>query len=101
MILRIGEVTRQPRVYQAHWFFTGECMVSNVMPVTESEKRLIKKCRELNGEVQKNAKKVSTSVKMNEDDAKVIASLKAEIERAWRMVDASQAEEAKAKADIQ
>lgn len=76
-------------------------MVSNLMPVTESEKRLIKKCRELNGEVQKNAKKVSTSVKMNEDDAKAIASLKAEIERAWRMVDAAQAEEAKAKAEIQ
>lgn len=76
-------------------------MVSNLMPVTESEKRLIKKCRELNGEVQKTAKKVSTSVKMNEDDAKAIASLKAEIERAWRMVDGAQAEEAKAKAEIQ
>lgn len=38
---------------------------------------------------------------MNEDDANTIAVLKAEIERAWRMVDASQEKEAKAKENIQ
>jgi chromosome segregation ATPase len=66
----------------------------------ESEKRLIKKCRELNGEIQKNAKKVSNSLKLNEEDSKTINTLKAEIDKAWKMVDASQEKEAKAKDSI-
>ncbi|CAM6008539.1 unnamed protein product [Sphagnum balticum] len=67
----------------------------------ESEKRLIKKCRELNGEIQKNVKKVTSTMKMNQDDANTIAALKLELDKAWRMVDASQEKEAKAKDNIQ
>lgn len=70
------------------------------MYFVESEKRLIKKCRELNGEIQKNSKKVANSLKLNEEDSKTISALKSELDRAWRMVDASQEKEAKAKENI-
>ncbi|GAX75026.1 hypothetical protein CEUSTIGMA_g2472.t1 [Chlamydomonas eustigma] len=67
----------------------------------DSEKRLIKKCRELNAEIVANAAKVQTALKLNEEDQSAIAALKKEIEKAWKMVDASHEKEAKAKETIQ
>ncbi len=67
----------------------------------ESEKRLIKKCRELNAEIVANAAKVQTALKLNEEDQQTIGALKKEIEKAWKMVDASHEKEAKAKETIQ
>eukprot|EP00899_Mesostigma_viride_P002905 jgi/Mesvir1/12615/Mv16076-RA.1 len=67
----------------------------------ESEKRLIKKCRELNAEIVANAAKVQTALKLSEEDQSTIASLRKEIEKAWKMVDASHEKEAKAKETIQ
>ena len=67
----------------------------------ESEKRLIKKCRELNNEIVANAAKVQTALKLSEEDQSIIAALKKEIEKAWKMVDASHEKEAKAKENIQ
>ena len=67
----------------------------------DSEKRLIKKCRELNAEIVANAAKVQTALKLNEEDQSTIAALKKEIEKAWKMVDASHEKEAKAKETIQ
>ena len=52
----------------------------------ESEKRLIKKCRELNAEIVSNASKVQTALKLSQEDQNTIASLKREIEKAWKMV---------------
>jgi len=54
----------------------------------------------LNGEIQKNAKKASSFLKLNEEDSKTINTLKAEIDKAWKMVHASQEKEAKAKDNI-
>merc|ERR1719407_29912 len=48
----------------------------------ESEKRLIKKCRELNAEIVSNASKVQTALKLSQEDQNTIASLKREIEKA-------------------
>ena len=48
----------------------------------ESEKRLIKKCRELNQEIVANAAKVQTALKLSQEDQNTIASLKREIEKA-------------------
>jgi predicted Holliday junction resolvase-like endonuclease len=62
---------------------------------------LIKKCRELNAEIVANAAKVQTALKLNEEDQSAIAALKKEIEKAWKMVDASHEKEAKAKETIQ
>jgi Tfp pilus assembly major pilin PilA len=47
----------------------------------ESEKRLIKKCRELNQEIVANAAKVHTALKLSQEDQNTIASLKREIEK--------------------
>ncbi len=59
----------------------------------ESEKRLIRKCRELNQEIVANAAKVQTAIKLSQEDQNTIASLKKEIEKAWKMVDASHEKE--------
>ena len=67
----------------------------------ESEVRLIKRARELNAEIVANAAKVQTALKLNEEDQGTIAALKKEIEKAWKMVDASHEKEAKAKETIQ
>merc|ERR1719389_993409 len=67
----------------------------------ESEKRLIKKCRELNAEIVANAAKVQTALKLSQEDQNTIASLKKEIEKAWKMVDASHEKEQRAKETIQ
>ena len=48
-----------------------------------------------------NAAKVQTALKLNEEDQSTISALKKEIEKAWKMVDASHEKEAKAKETIQ
>lgn len=42
----------------------------------ESEKRLMQKCRELNGEIVANAAKVQTALKLSQEDQNTISSLK-------------------------
>merc|ERR1712193_484337 len=53
----------------------------------ESEKHLIKKCRELNAEIASNAVKVQTALKLSQEDQATIQSLKKEIERASKLVE--------------
>ena len=72
----------------------------SVVHIAESEKRLIKKCRELNAEIVANAAKVQTALKLSEEDQSTISALKKEIEKAWKMVDASHEKEARAKETI-
>ncbi len=67
----------------------------------EQEKRLIKKCRDLNTEIVGNAAKVQTALKLSQEDQVTISSLKKEIEKAWKMVDASHEKERTAKDTIQ
>merc|ERR1719364_506998 len=66
----------------------------------DSEKRLIKKCRELNTEIVSNAIKVQTALRLSQEDQTTIASLKKEIERAGKMVEASHEKEQRAKETI-
>merc|ERR1711972_352152 len=66
----------------------------------ESEKRLIKKCRELNAEIVSNATKVQTALNLSKEDQSTIQNLKKEIERAWKMVEASHEKEQRAKETI-
>ena len=42
----------------------------------ESEKRLMQKCRELNAEIVANAAKVTTALKLSQEDKATISSLK-------------------------
>lgn len=66
----------------------------------ESEKRLMAKCRELNAEIVANAAKVKTALLLSEEDRATITNLKKEIEKTWKMVDASHEKEARAKEAI-
>jgi hypothetical protein len=94
------------------WHWAGELVVrggvathadgaTGTRRCAESEKRLIKKCRELNSEIVANAAKVQTALKLSEEDQSTIAALKKEIEKAWKLVDASHEKEARAKETIQ
>ncbi len=67
----------------------------------ESEKRLMQKCRELNAEIVANSAKVATALKLSQEDQATIASLKKEIEKAWKMVDAAHEKETRARETIQ
>ena len=42
----------------------------------ESEKRLMQKCRELNSEIMANAAKVTTALKLSQEDKTTISSMK-------------------------
>eukprot|EP00003_Mantamonas_plastica_P008780 TRINITY_DN1781_c0_g1_i14.p1 TRINITY_DN1781_c0_g1~~TRINITY_DN1781_c0_g1_i14.p1 ORF type:complete len:186 (+),score=58.82 TRINITY_DN1781_c0_g1_i14:174-731(+) len=66
----------------------------------DSEKRLLKRCRMLNQEIVENASKVSTALALSQEDQNTISSLKKEIEKAWKMVDASHDKEQRAKETI-
>ncbi|EMP37624.1 hypothetical protein UY3_05201 [Chelonia mydas] len=66
----------------------------------ENERRLMSKCRELNAEIVVNSAKVATALKLSQDDQTTITSLKREIEKAWKVVDAAYDKEQKAKETI-
>jgi hypothetical protein len=61
----------------------------------------MQKCRELNVELVTNSAKVQSAMKLSEDDKNAIASLRKEIEKAWKMVDAAHEKEQRAKETIQ
>ncbi|KAK4471233.1 hypothetical protein MN116_004680 [Schistosoma mekongi] len=61
-----------------------------------NEKLLMRKCRELKAEIISNAAKVAQASNISSDDPNHIASLKREIEQAWKMVDAASDREIKA-----
>uniref|UniRef100_A0A0B6ZHL9 Cilia- and flagella-associated protein 58 central coiled coil domain-containing protein n=1 Tax=Arion vulgaris TaxID=1028688 RepID=A0A0B6ZHL9_9EUPU len=67
----------------------------------ESERRLMQKCRELNAEIVANSAKVSTALKLSQEDQATITSLKKEVEKAWKMVDAAHEKEARSKETCQ
>ncbi|KAK1882426.1 Cilia- and flagella-associated protein 58 [Dissostichus eleginoides] len=66
----------------------------------ENEKRLMSKCRELNAEVMSTSTKVAAALKLSQDDETTITSLKRELDKAWKMVDAAHAKESKDKETI-
>ncbi|XP_003384298.1 PREDICTED: cilia- and flagella-associated protein 58-like [Amphimedon queenslandica] len=61
----------------------------------ESEKRLMLQCQELNAELISNASKVTSALKITQDDKATISSQKQEIEKLWRAVDDAQDKETK------
>ncbi|DBB05834.1 hypothetical protein WJX82_007880 [Trebouxia sp. C0006] len=63
----------------------------------DNETRLTKKVKELNGEIVGNAAKVQTALRLSEEDQTTIVTLKKEVEKAWKLVDASHEKEARAK----
>jgi len=63
----------------------------------DSERRLIKKCKELRSEVDKHTLKVSQATKLSQEDQSAIATLRKEIERTWKSVDSSHDKETRLK----
>ena len=67
----------------------------------EIEKRLIKKCKELNKDIQINARNVQEALKMAQKDNEQIKSLRNEVEQAWKLVDHHSEMDVKSKQMIQ
>ncbi|KAL9644851.1 hypothetical protein ABK040_005331 [Willaertia magna] len=67
----------------------------------ENEKRLMKKCEELTQEIIANASKVQTAINLSKEDQNTISILKREIDKAWKLINASHEKEASAKLTIQ
>uniref|UniRef100_A0A3B5A651 Cilia and flagella associated protein 58 n=1 Tax=Stegastes partitus TaxID=144197 RepID=A0A3B5A651_9TELE len=66
----------------------------------ENEKRLMSKCRELNAEIVSTSTKVAAALKLSQEDETTITSLKRELDKAWKMVDAAHEKEKKDKETI-
>lgn len=67
----------------------------------ENEKRLMKKCAELNAEIVTNAGKVQAALQLSQEDQNTIHQLQKEIEKAWQMVESVHAKEKKARETIE
>ncbi|XP_030634790.1 cilia- and flagella-associated protein 58 [Chanos chanos] len=67
----------------------------------DNEKRLMTKCRELNAEIVSDSAKLAAAHKLSQDDRTTIATLKLEIDKAWKMVNAAQEQELRAKETIE
>jgi len=59
----------------------------------ENEKRLVKRCKELNETILQNAVRVRAAINMTQDDAQLVTSLKKEVDKAWSMVEAARTKE--------
>ncbi|XP_061228374.1 cilia- and flagella-associated protein 58 [Neopsephotus bourkii] len=66
----------------------------------ENEKCLMEKCRKLNDDLVANSSKVAALTKLSKDDWNTIASMKTEIDKAWKMVDTIYEKEQRAKKKI-
>jgi chromosome segregation ATPase len=67
----------------------------------ESEKRLVKRCKELNDNILQNAARVKGAIKLTQEDSNTIAVLRREIEKCWKLVEAAKQKEEKARKIIQ
>ena len=66
----------------------------------EQEKRLVKKCRELNAEMLNNQAKIKTALRLSQEDQKNISHLQKEMEKTWKLVHMAQEKESRAKETI-
>ena len=67
----------------------------------ESEKRLVKRCKELNETIVGNATRVKAALRLTQEDSSTISLLKKEVDRAWRLVETAKDMEEKARRIIQ
>ena len=67
----------------------------------ESEKRLVKRCKELNETIVGNATRVKAALRLTQEDSSTISLLKKEVERAWKLVETAKEKEERARKIIQ
>ncbi|TNM84644.1 hypothetical protein fugu_008822 [Takifugu bimaculatus] len=77
-----------------------EKLIQALKKSRENEKRLMSKCRELNAEIVSSSTKVSAALQLSQDDQTTITSLKRELDKAWKMVDAANDKEKRDKEAI-
>ena len=51
----------------------------------DQEKRLVKKCRELNTEIVNNQAKIKTALRLSQEDQQTINQLQKEMEKTWKL----------------
>lgn len=67
----------------------------------ESEKRLVKRCKDLNDTILQNAARVKGAIKLTQEDSQTIAVLRKEIDKCWKLVETAKDKEDKARKIIQ
>ncbi len=67
----------------------------------ENEKRLVKKCRDLNEMIINNAASVKAALEMSQEDSSTIKRLRKEIEKAWQFVEKAKDKEERSKKMVQ
>lgn len=67
----------------------------------ENEKKLLKKCKELNTDIVGNAAKVQTALKLTHEDSQTITFLKGELDKTFKVLALSKEREDKAKQKIE
>ncbi|XP_074528557.1 cilia- and flagella-associated protein 58 [Halichoeres trimaculatus] len=77
-----------------------EKLIQALKKSRDNEKRLMSKCRELNAEIVSISTKVAAALKLSKEDESTISSLKRELDKAWKMVDAAHVQEKKDKETI-
>ncbi|KAI8804209.1 hypothetical protein BJ742DRAFT_857002 [Cladochytrium replicatum] len=70
------------------------------MQSRKNEKVLIKKCKDMSSELAANAAKVQAALKLSQNDRITITSMKKEIRKAWKMVEAGSEKEQRSKEAI-
>ena len=63
----------------------------------ESEKRLVKRCKDLNETILQNAARVKAAIKLTQEDSQTIAILRKEVDKAWKLVEQAKNNEEKAR----
>lgn len=63
----------------------------------ETEKKLIKRCKELNSETSANSVKVQIALKLSHEDNMAMDQVKQDVDRTWKLVDAAREREENAK----
>ena len=66
----------------------------------ESEKRLVKRCKELNETIVGNATRVKAALRLTQEDSSTISLLKKEVDRAWKLVETAKEKEERARSII-
>jgi chromosome segregation ATPase len=67
----------------------------------ESEKRLVKRCKELNETIVSNATRVKAAMRLTQEDSSTISLLRKEVDRAWKLVELAKEKEEAARRIIQ
>lgn len=67
----------------------------------ENEKKLLKRCRDLNADIVGNAAKVQTALKLTQEDSQTIGFLKSELEKTFNILQLSRDREEKSKQKIE